>query len=139
MAEVAAKKQRPSQTAEPETRVPQRLDYPESTQPIKIYWRYAIALVLVHLLACLAFVPWFFSWTGVIVAIMGHFVFGMMGITIGYHRLLTHQGFTCPKWFEHTLAVLGICTLQDSPARWVAIHRVHHKHSDSNPIRIRRW
>lgn len=106
------------------------LDYPKSTQPIRIYWSYLIALVLVHLLSLLAFVPYFFSWTGVIVGVLGHFVFGMMGITIGYHRLLTHQGFACPKWFEHMLAILGICTLQDSPARWVAIHRVHHRHSD---------
>ena len=109
---------------------PQALDYPEATQPIEMYWSYAIALTLVHLLALLAFIPWFFSWTGVIVGILGHFTFGMLGITVGYHRLLTHQGFTCPKWLEHTLAILGICTLQDSPARWVAIHRLHHQHSD---------
>src|SRR5262249_30248828 len=47
-----------------------------------------------------------------------------------YHRLLTHRGFRCPKWLEHTLAVLGVCTLQDSPARWVMVHRMHHQHSD---------
>lgn len=111
-------------------RVVRRLPHPPATQPIRIYWRYAIALTLVHLLALLAFIPWFFTWTGLIVGILGHFTFGMLGITVGYHRLLTHQGFTCPKWFEHTLAVMGICTLQDSPARWVAIHRLHHKHSD---------
>ncbi len=109
------------------------LDYPEATKPIRIYWRYLIVLTLVHVLALLAFIPYFFSWTGVVVGIMGHFVFGMMGITIGYHRLLTHQGFVCPKWFEYTLAILGICTLQDSPARWVAIHRLHHRHSDEQP------
>lgn len=113
--------------------VRKRLHVPETTQPIRIYWRYAIALGLVHVLALLALIPWFFSWSGLIVGVIGHFAFGMMGITIGYHRLLTHQGFTCPKWLEHTLAVLGICTLQDSPARWVAIHRVHHKHSDEQP------
>lgn len=107
-----------------------RLQPPEATQPLRVYWVYAIALVLVHALALLAFVPWLFSWAGVIAAILGHFTFGMLGITVGYHRLLTHQGFTCPKWFEHFLAILGICTLQDSPARWVAIHRIHHKHSD---------
>ncbi len=113
------------------------LDYPETTQPIRIDRNYAIALVLIHILAATAFVPgWFtylFSWTGVVVAVLGHFLFGMFGITIGYHRLLTHQGFTCPKWFEHFLAILGICNLQDSPARWVAVHRVHHKNSDEQP------
>ena len=113
--------------------VRKRLRPPETAIPIKIYWRYAVALVLVHLFALLAFVPWLFSWTGLIVGILGHYTFGMLGITVGYHRLLTHQGFTCPKWLEHTLAIMGICTLQDSPARWVAIHRVHHKHSDEQP------
>jgi stearoyl-CoA desaturase (delta-9 desaturase) len=109
------------------------LDIPESSQPVVVYWRYLIVLALVHVYALAAFFPWFFSWSGVIAAVAGHFLFGMLGITIGYHRLLTHQGFTCPKWFEHLLAVLGVCTLQDSPTRWVAIHRVHHKESDHQP------
>lgn len=109
------------------------LDTPESTKPTSIYWLYLVPLLVVHVLAFLAFVPYTFSWSGVVLAVLGHFFFGMLGITIGYHRLLTHQGFSCSKWFERTLAVLGICTLQDSPARWVAIHRMHHKHSDEQP------
>ena len=113
------------------------LDYPETAIPITIERSYAIALTLIHVLAAVALVPaWFgylFSWPALVIGILGHFVFGMMGITIGYHRLLTHQGFKCPKWFEHLLAILGICNLQDSPARWVAIHRQHHKHSDEQP------
>jgi fatty-acid desaturase len=112
---------------------PQRVPRPEETEPLRILWQYAIVLGLVHLIALYAFLPYFFTWSGVILAIAGHFVFGMMGITIGYHRLLTHRGFTCPKWLEHTLAILGICNLQDSPARWVAIHRMHHQHSDKQP------
>ncbi len=115
--------------------VPQkgRLETPETTRPTTIYWLYAIPLAAIHLLALLALIPWTFSWSGVVLALLGHLTFGMLGITVGYHRLLTHQGFSCPKWFEHTLAILGICTLQDSPARWVAVHRMHHKHSDEQP------
>jgi len=82
------------------------------------------------LLACL---PWLFSITGVVLCIGGHFFFGMLGMTIGYHRLLTHRGFTCPKWLEHCFATLGVCCLQDTPARWVAVHRKHHQHSDQRP------
>jgi len=100
---------------------------------VRIHWAYAIPLTLIHVLALLAFIPWLFSWTGLVAAVVTHFAFGVLGITVGYHRLLTHQGFTCPKWLEHTLAVFGIFTLQDSPARWVAIHRVHHKESDHQP------
>jgi stearoyl-CoA desaturase (delta-9 desaturase) len=38
-----------------------------------------------------------------------------------------------PRWFEHTLALLGVCNLQDTPACWVAMHRIHHQHSDDQP------
>ncbi|MFC1689335.1 acyl-CoA desaturase [Pseudomonadota bacterium] len=106
------------------------LQRPEETQPLKILWPYAIVLAGLHLACLLAFIPWLFTWSGLIVAVMGHLLFGMFGITIGYHRLLTHKGFTCPKWLEHTLATMGMFNLQDSPARWVAIHRAHHRHCD---------
>jgi stearoyl-CoA desaturase (delta-9 desaturase) len=33
-------------------------------------------------------------------------------------------------WLEHFLSILGVCCLQDTPARWVAVHRFHHQHSD---------
>jgi stearoyl-CoA desaturase (delta-9 desaturase) len=109
---------------------PRRLSRPEETQPPKFLWPYLIGLTSVHLLGLLAFIPWLFTWSGLMLAILGHFVFGMLGVTIGYHRLLTHRGFSCPKWLEHSLVTLGMCNLQDSPARWVAIHRLHHRRSD---------
>jgi stearoyl-CoA desaturase (delta-9 desaturase) len=100
--------------------------------------------VAVHLLAVLAFVPWFFSWTGVAVFIAGIYVFGVLGINLGFHRLLTHRSFTCPLWLEHTLGVLGTCSLQFSPAHWVAVHRRHHHHADEemdphSPLRSFLW
>jgi hypothetical protein len=46
------------------------LRWPETTvEPVQIRWRYAIGIPLIHLLACLAFVPWLFSWTGVACAL----------------------------------------------------------------------
>ncbi|RLT16344.1 MAG: hypothetical protein DWI26_04345, partial [Planctomycetota bacterium] len=112
----------------------QTLPWPETAiEPVQVRWRYAISIPLIHLLACLAFVPWFFSWTGVALSILGLYVFGTLGINIGYHRLLTHRGMNAPKWFEHTLALLGVCTMQDTPACWVAMHRIHHQHSDHQP------
>ena len=112
----------------------QRIEWPEATlNPTTIRWRYVIGVPGIHLLACLAFVPWFFSWTGVVLCILGLYVFGTLGINLCYHRMLTHQGMTAPKWFEHGLALLGVCTMQDSPACWVAMHRIHHKYSDERP------
>ena len=110
------------------------LEWPETAvNPIKVRWRYALGIPGVHLLACLAFLPWFFSWTGVVLSILGLYVFGTLGVNLCYHRLLTHQGFTTPKWLEHFFAILGVCTMQDTPACWIAMHRIHHKHSDEQP------
>jgi len=107
--------------------LPGRLPLPEGVKMGQFFWPATILLVTYHLVACLAFLPWFFSWTGVILAILGDYVFGVLGINLGYHRLLTHRGFRCPKWLEYTLAVLGFCCLEDTPARWVAVHRRHHQ------------
>src|SRR5687767_966300 len=106
---------------------------PEGTRPLRVFWGFTTVIVAIHLLSLLTLVPWFFSWTGLVLCIAGHYVFGMLGITLCYHRLLAHKGFQCPKWLEHGLALLGVCCLQDSPARWVAIHRKHHQHSDETP------
>ena len=110
-----------------------KIEKPEATQPLVLYKSYTLVLASMHLLCILAFIPYFFSFSGLALAILGHFVYGMIGINVGYHRLLTHRGFKCPLWLEHTMAILGICNLQDSPARWVAIHRMHHQHSDDQP------
>ena len=107
-----------------------RLPLPAGVKPYRLAKSHTAILIVYHLVALLALLPWFFSWTGVVLVIVGHYVFAMLGINIGYHRLLTHRGFECPKWFEHVLAVLGVCNVQDSPVRWVAAHRMHHQHAD---------
>jgi stearoyl-CoA desaturase (delta-9 desaturase) len=105
----------------------------------------SVGFVLCHFLAALALLPMFFSWTGVVVAGVGMFVFGILGINVGFHRLLTHRSFSCSLWLERTLAVLGTCSLQFSPAFWVAVHRRHHHYADDeeqdphSPIRSFFW
>lgn len=105
---------------------------PPPVIPFRLNWTYSITIVLVHLLGLVALVPYFFSWTGVIFLVVGIHLFGQ-GITIGYHRLLTHRSFKTPKWMEHFIAILGICCMEDTPARWVSVHRMHHVHSDEIP------
>lgn len=106
---------------------------PEGVHPLHVNWRYAFILTLLHLLCLLALIPWLFSWLGVASLVFGYLVFGMGGITIGYHRLLSHKSFACPKALEYFFAILGVCCLQESPVRWVAIHRMHHRHADDRP------
>jgi fatty-acid desaturase len=109
-----------------------RLSKPNTTLG-RVDWPYALGLAFYHLVALLAFWPWLFSWTGLAAALAGQYVFGALGISLGYHRLLTHRSFTCPKWLERFLAILGVCCLQDTPAYWVGVHRRHHQYSDQSP------
>ena len=107
-----------------------KMDAPATVARGHVDWPYAISFVIYHLVALLAFWPWLFSWTGLVVFMIGVYVFGTLGINLCFHRLLTHRSFECPKWLEHGLAILGVCCLQDTPARWVGVHRLHHQHSD---------
>jgi len=101
---------------------------PKSRRRVNL--RVLTVILLFHLLALFACVPWLFSWWGLAWAVGGVYLFGTLGINIGYHRLLTHRGFACPRWLEHGLSFLGVCCGQGSPMSWVAIHRMHHQHSD---------
>jgi stearoyl-CoA desaturase (delta-9 desaturase) len=63
-------------------------------------------------------------------------IFGAMylltavGVTVGFHRLLTHRSFQTYPWLERTFAVMGSLSVQGSVLDWVADHRKHHAHTD---------
>jgi stearoyl-CoA desaturase (delta-9 desaturase) len=102
----------------------------DRTGPLRVNLPLVQIVVGMHLLALLACVPWLFSWSGLAWALGGLYLFGTLGINIGFHRLLTHRGFACPRWLERTLAIIGTCCYQGSPMSWVAVHRMHHQNSD---------
>lgn len=95
-----------------------------------VRWDYLAPILAMHLLALLALAPWFFSWTGLAAFILGVNVFGQLGVPIGYHRLLTHRSFRVPKWLERSFVTIALCCGQNTPARWVTWHRLHHQHAD---------
>jgi stearoyl-CoA desaturase (delta-9 desaturase) len=55
-----------------------------------------------------------------------------VGITVGFHRLLTHRAFQTHPWLRYTLAVLGSMAVQGSVIDWVADHRKHHTFTDED-------
>jgi stearoyl-CoA desaturase (delta-9 desaturase) len=55
-----------------------------------------------------------------------------VGIAMCYHRLLTHRGYATPKWLEYCFATCGALALQGGPIYWVAVHRVHHRYTDTS-------
>jgi stearoyl-CoA desaturase (delta-9 desaturase) len=84
----------------------------------------------VHAIALLS--PWFFSWSALGITLFLHWLFGSIGICLGYHRLLTHRSFQVPKVLEYAIAVIGTLALQGGPIFWVAGHRLHHLHTEDN-------
>jgi len=93
-------------------------------------WSVITAIGGIHVVALLACLPMFFSWSGLILC--GVFAWLTIGIGIGlcYHRLLTHRSFKTPKWFEYVLTTIAVLNWQGGPVSWVGTHRLHHKHSD---------
>jgi fatty-acid desaturase len=87
-------------------------------------------LAVIHLVALLAFFPAFFSWSGVAVGALLWYVTGAVGVTLGYHRLLTHRSIRFAKPLEYAITVLGLLALQGGPIAWVSTHRRHHTHAD---------
>ena len=91
-------------------------------------WTTVIAISVFHVLAIAAL---FHLETGPIVtAAVLYWAAGMLGIGMGYHRLLTHRGYRTPKWVEYFLTTCGTLALEGGPIFWVATHRIHHQHSD---------
>lgn len=66
----------------------------------------------------------FFGW------LVGAYLYAGLGITLGYHRLLTHRALKVPKWFMYFITFGGYFALMGAPLSWVATHRLHHQKSD---------
>jgi len=54
----------------------------------------------------------------------------IFGISVGYHRLLTHRSFRCARPLRIALALAGGLALEGPAALWAAEHRRHHKYAD---------
>jgi fatty-acid desaturase len=103
---------------------------PATTPQPRLRRGYLYVLIGMHLAALLAVIPYFWTWWAIPILLVGNFIFGSIGINLGYHRLLTHKSVEMPKWLEKTCIWLGICSLEGLPIPWVTTHRIHHQHSD---------
>ncbi|MDZ8226211.1 MULTISPECIES: acyl-CoA desaturase [unclassified Nostoc] len=102
-----------------------------STKP-QINWVNTLFFIALHIGALFAFVPGNFSWTAVGVGFLLYWVTGGLGVTLGFHRLVTHRSFQTPKWLEYLLVFFGTLSCQGGPIEWVGTHRIHHLHSDTD-------
>jgi len=106
-------------------------DTPKPTTGNYIAWAPVIWIVLIHAGAALAFFPGYFTWGALAACLVGHWVTGGLGITLTYHRLLTHRSFAVrPSWLEYVLTFIGMSASEGGAIGWVADHRRHHAFSD---------
>lgn len=94
----------------------------------RLNWLDILWWSLIHAGVVLA--PFTFTWSALVVCLVLYMVAGI-GVTMGYHRLLTHRSFQTSRLTEYVLTVLGCLANQGGPVRWVAVHRIHHQHSDA--------
>ena len=88
-----------------------------------------VAFILVHLAPLAAF------WTGVtttsVVLAITLYVVRMFGVTAGYHRFFSHRSFKTSRAGQFLFAFLAMSSTQKSVLWWAALHRHHHRHSDT--------
>jgi stearoyl-CoA desaturase (delta-9 desaturase) len=71
-----------------------------------------------------------YSWVGV--SLIFYIVTGILGVNVGYHRLISHRSFQTYKPIERLLSLIGVITTIGSPMAWTAIHRQHHRAAETS-------
>ncbi len=92
---------------------------------------WVIAWIVIMHLGVLA-APFNFTWPAFILFVFLSWLTGGIGITLCYHRLLTHGSFRVPKPLEYILTFFGILASEGGPINWVARHRIHHQFPDTD-------
>src|SRR5438552_5505684 len=69
------------------------------------------------------------DWRDILILALSYVVIGT-GVTVGFHRLLTHRSFKCSGLLRAAFAALGSAAAEGPVIDWVATHRRHHQFSD---------
>lgn len=69
-------------------------------------------------------------WGWLAVSWLTYWTIGILGINVGFHRLVAHGAFKTYKPIEAVLMFCGVLTTVGSPLAWSIVHRIHHIHTD---------
>jgi stearoyl-CoA desaturase (Delta-9 desaturase) len=133
------------QEAEPQNAAPQGFQAPhapaEGPSPEEIQVpllenldRAVTGLITVVPLLLLMLVGWQLwnrelHWRDIVILLIMYVPIGL-GVTVGFHRLLTHRSFRTFPWLRGLLGLLGTMAVEGPVISWVADHRKHHAYSD---------
>ena len=98
--------------------------------PTGVSWGVTVWMFIMHIGAVAAL--WYFTWQGLALLVGLHFVTACLGVTLGFHRLLTHGSLVVSRPVKYFFSICGMLSAEGSPLMWVATHRKHHVHSDQD-------
>jgi len=109
---------------------------PDEVQPVQNETadRIATGTITVLPFIALGIVCWqvwsdLLHWSDIAVFLIMYVVTGL-GVTVGFHRHLTHRSFKTHPWLRGLLAIFGSVAIEGPVISWVADHRKHHTYSD---------
>lgn len=108
----------------------------------RILWLNAAFLFLTPL-AAVVLLPWYVIEHGIHwaepVAFGVLWLLTGLGVTAGYHRMLSHRAWWAPAPVRALLLIFGAAAYQNSAIAWCAAHRYHHRHvdTDDDPYNIK--
>ncbi|WP_026079759.1 acyl-CoA desaturase [Spirulina subsalsa] len=101
-----------------------------TSNKLPLNWKNISYMAFIHFFALFALLPGNFSWSAIGVVLLLHWITGGLGITLGWHRLVSHRSFKAPKLVEYFFVFCGALACQGGVIDWVGLHRIHHLHSD---------
>ncbi len=120
-------------TSTPPGALPGRLPMLETTQQptyaVVALWIFVVAPFLALLAAIPVAWGWGLSALDATMAVTGYLIAGA-GVTVGFHRYLTHGSFKARRPLRIALAIAGTLAAEGPPTEWVADHRRHHAFAD---------
>ncbi len=113
--------------------------FPDASAPVRTAWQRTGQLTVTGLIVVAPFAGliaaiWLLWGRGVGLADLGLAAFFYLltgfGVTVGFHRCLTHRSFTAQPALRVALSVAGSMAFEGDVTGWVAAHRRHHRFSD---------
>jgi len=71
------------------------------------------------------------NWTDIALMLAFYLISGL-GITIGFHRMLTHKSFETSRPLKALFLIMGCMACEGNPIIWASTHIKHHAHSDQD-------
>src|SRR5437660_1422194 len=94
----------------------------EDPGPVKLQRRLTLVITLAPFVGFLVGIR--LLWGGIsgldLGLLIGLYSISILGVTVGYHRMLTHRGFAAPTWVRGAFSIAGSLAVVGSVVRWVA-------------------